>query len=98
MISRRDILIAAGAGAIAGSVPGMAFARVDTDARFVLVILRGAADGLAIAPPFGDGNYRKVRGELAMRARMTASTNSTACSGCTRACRPCSTNFARTGR
>jgi uncharacterized protein (DUF1501 family) len=53
-------------GTIAGSLPGLAFANIDNDARFVLVILRGAADGLAIAPPYGDGNYKKVRGELAM--------------------------------
>jgi uncharacterized protein (DUF1501 family) len=32
------------------------------------VILRGAADGLAIAAPYGDGNYRKVRGDLALPA------------------------------
>lgn len=68
MISRRDILRTACAGAIASSLPGLAFANADTDARFVLVILRGAADGLAIAPPYGDGNYRKVRGDLAMPA------------------------------
>jgi uncharacterized protein (DUF1501 family) len=68
MISRRDILRTACAGAVASTLPGLAFANAETDARFVLVILRGAADGLAIAPPYGDGNYRKVRGELAMPA------------------------------
>jgi uncharacterized protein (DUF1501 family) len=68
MISRRDILKAAGAGALASSIPGLAFARADSEARFVLVILRGAADGLAIAPPYGDGNYRRIRGELALPA------------------------------
>lgn len=66
MVSRRDILRAAGTGIVASAVPGLAFAGADTDARLVLVILRGAADGLAIAPPHGDGNYRKVRGELAL--------------------------------
>ncbi|MDJ0812650.1 MAG: DUF1501 domain-containing protein [Woeseiaceae bacterium] len=65
MLSRRDILKLSGAGLVAGSIPGLALAKADTDARFVLVILRGAADGLAIAPPFGDGNYAKLRGELA---------------------------------
>ncbi len=68
MVSRRDILRVAGAGAVIGSLPGIAFANIDTDARFVLVILRGAADGLAIAPPYGDSNYRKIRGELALAA------------------------------
>jgi uncharacterized protein (DUF1501 family) len=32
----------------------------------VLVVLRGAADGLAIAAPYGDPDYRKIRGELAL--------------------------------
>ena len=66
MFSRRDILKAAGAGAIATGIPGIAFAKADTDSRFVLVILRGAADGLALVAPYGDGNYNKVRGELAL--------------------------------
>lgn len=66
MISRRDMLRFAGAAAMTSGIPGVAFARADSDARFVLVILRGAADGLAIAAPYGDGNYRKIRGELAL--------------------------------
>ena len=68
MVSRRDILRAAGAGLVASSVPGLALATANTDARFVLVILRGAADGLAVAPAYGDGNYTNVRGELALSA------------------------------
>ena len=66
MVTRREILRAAGLGTIASTLPGIAFAKAKTDSRFVLVILRGAADGLAIASPYGDGNYRKVRGELAI--------------------------------
>ena len=66
MITRRDILRTAGAGALAATLPTVAFARASTDARLVVVILRGAADGLAVAAPYGDGNYRKVRGELAL--------------------------------
>jgi len=68
MLNRRDILRFAGAGALVGSFPGIAFAHAATEARFVLVILRGAADGLAIAPPYGDGNYARLRGELALAA------------------------------
>ena len=68
MISRRDILRTAGLGAVATAMPTSVFARAETDARFVLVILRGAADGLAIAAPYGDGSYRKVRGDLALPA------------------------------
>jgi uncharacterized protein (DUF1501 family) len=47
-------------------LPGLSFGAADTDARLVLVILRGAADGLALVAPYGDGNYGKVRGELAL--------------------------------
>ena len=68
MVSRRDILRAAGVGTIATSLPHWAFANTGSDARFVLVILRGAADGLAIAAPYGDADYRSVRGELALPA------------------------------
>lgn len=66
MRSRRDILKTAGLGAIAASIPSMSFAQANTDARFVLVVLRGAVDGLALVAPYGDGNYKKVRGELAI--------------------------------
>jgi uncharacterized protein (DUF1501 family) len=66
MTTRRELLKAAGAAIAASNMPGLVLARADTDARFVLVILRGAADGLAIVPPFGDGNYRRIRGELAL--------------------------------
>ena len=68
MVSRRDILRATGVGLVACTIPGLALARANTDARFVLVILRGAADGLAIAPPYGDGHYARTRGELAFPA------------------------------
>ena len=68
MVSRRDILRTASFAAVATALPTAVFARAETDARFVLVILRGAADGLAIAAPYGDGNYRKVRGDLALPA------------------------------
>jgi uncharacterized protein (DUF1501 family) len=36
--------------------------------RFVLVILRGALDGLAAVPPCGDRDYAHLRGEFALRA------------------------------
>ena len=49
MLTRRQILKTAAAGALVSAAPTMAFARAETDARLVLVILRGAADGLAIA-------------------------------------------------
>lgn len=67
-MQRREFLRAAGLGMAVSSLPGVAFANADTDSRLVLVILRGAVDGLALAAPYGDGNYEKVRGELALAA------------------------------
>ena len=66
MINRRDILKGAGLGALVSAYPGLVLAKAETDARFVLVILRGAADGLALAAPYGDGSYQRIRGELAL--------------------------------
>ena len=57
--------LAAGAAAL---LPRCVFADVATDARFVLVMLRGALDGLAAVPAYGDGNYAAKRGALAITA------------------------------
>jgi uncharacterized protein (DUF1501 family) len=35
--------------------------------RLVVVIMRGALDGLAAVPPYGDRNYAELRGEFALR-------------------------------
>ena len=66
MANRRDILKSIGAASLAANLPGLTLARVETDARLVFVVLRGAVDGLAMVAPYGDGKYRKVRGELAI--------------------------------
>ena len=68
MLSRRELLQRLGLGAIASGMSGISFASADTDVRLVLVVLRGAVDGLALAPPYGDGNYTSLRGELALDA------------------------------
>jgi len=49
-------------------MPRVLLADAATDSRFVLIILRGALDGLAAVPPFGDGNYAAKRGALAITA------------------------------
>jgi len=49
-------------------LPRCVFADAATDARFVLVILRGALDGLAAVPAYGDGAYASKRGALAITA------------------------------
>lgn len=68
MLTRRDLIKMLGIAAASCGAPRLALASADTDARFVLVILRGAVDGLALAAPYGDGNYRRARGELALEA------------------------------
>lgn len=47
-------------------LPRLSVAHADTDSRLVLLILRGALDGLAVVAPYGDGNYQRLRGELAL--------------------------------
>ncbi|MGH6871291.1 MAG: DUF1501 domain-containing protein [Rhizomicrobium sp.] len=69
MLDRRSILktaLAASAASVWDAPLGFAFASVPTDRRFVAIILRGALDGLAAAPPHGDPDYRSVRGALAL--------------------------------
>lgn len=68
MLSRRETL-ALGAGfAVSTSFAGIpvALARAATERRLVVVILRGALDGLAAVPPFTDPDYRDRRGALAL--------------------------------
>ena len=66
MINRRSLIKQLGLTTLALGAPTISLARAETDVRLVLVILRGAVDGLALVPPYGDGNYRNVRGELAL--------------------------------
>ena len=66
MLTRRELLRNIGLGMITGALPAVSFAKADTDARLVLIVLRGAADGLALAAPYGEGKYRSLRGELAI--------------------------------
>ena len=61
LLSRRTALLL---GAAALTIPRIALAAAPTDRRFVLVILRGALDGLAAVPPFFDPAYRSLRGAL----------------------------------
>jgi uncharacterized protein (DUF1501 family) len=69
VLDRRAILktaLAASAMSVWDAPVRFAFASVPTDRRFVVVILRGALDGLAAAPPHGDPDYKSVRGVLAL--------------------------------
>ncbi len=70
-LSRRGLisLMAGSAGAFAlAGLPGAVFAAAPTDQRFVVVLLRGALDGLAAVPPVGDPRYQQKRGAIALKA------------------------------
>ena len=72
-LSRRRFVRAAGA-ATAGIVCGAGFFAVPANAagardpRLVVIILRGALDGLSAAPPIGDPDYADLHGDLAFAA------------------------------
>ena len=69
-LGRRDFL-QAGALALGGAflTSRLAFARTGTSkSRFVFIIMRGALDGLAAVPPYGDPDYAGLRRELALKA------------------------------
>ncbi len=60
-------LAATSSVAAIGARAHFAFAATPNDRRLVVVILRGALDGLAAAPPYGDKDYAGVRGTLALQ-------------------------------
>jgi len=68
---RREFLslstLAAG-GALLGARLSFAHSAARRGSRFVLVILRGALDGMAAVPPCGDRDYGALRGAFALRA------------------------------
>ncbi|MCW5715131.1 MAG: DUF1501 domain-containing protein [Bauldia sp.] len=66
-LSRRLFLGAAGSFVAWAQIPGIARA-TGHDPRFVVVILRGALDGLAAVPPIGDPAYAAIRGDMAVGA------------------------------
>jgi uncharacterized protein (DUF1501 family) len=69
ILDRRLLLQSFAAAGVIGAVDArarFAFAATPGDRRLVVVILRGALDGLAAAPPHGDKDYASVRGDLAL--------------------------------
>ncbi len=65
--SRRAILGAAGALFAWSFVPKFAYAAAGArDPRFVVVVLRGALDGLSAVPPIGDPDYAGLHGDIAL--------------------------------
>ena len=70
-MQRREFLslgaLAAGAALIPARL-SFASAPASDKSRLVVVILRGALDGLAAVPPVADPDYGRLRGELALQA------------------------------
>lgn len=68
MIQRRRFLSFSGAAAATAmfAPASLALAKAETDKRFVLVILRGAMDGLHALAPYTDPHYKKLRPKLAL--------------------------------
>ncbi|GIL40381.1 DUF1501 domain-containing protein [Roseiterribacter gracilis] len=66
LIARRSLLLGAAAVTLAAGTSRLALAAADTDRRFVFVLLRGGMDGLAAVAPYGDNDYARLRGSLAL--------------------------------
>lgn len=66
--TRRRFLKATGALAASAAIPNALFAHTGGSARLVVVILRGALDGLAAVPPYADPDYLGLHRELAIAA------------------------------
>ena len=68
--NRRSVLAAAaGIGVSVTFLGRQAFAATDghlAKRKLVVIVCRGAMDGLSVSPPVGDANYRSLRGEIAI--------------------------------
>ncbi|MEQ1513642.1 MAG: DUF1501 domain-containing protein [Lysobacteraceae bacterium] len=65
-ITRRRFLAALGGTAMLTLWPGLSPAASGGQTRLVVVLLRGAMDGLHLLPPRGDADYLRARGQLAV--------------------------------
>lgn len=65
MIDRRSLLLAAAAHT-AVLLPGIAFARAETERRLIVLLLRGALDGLHAVVPYAEPAYTAARRQLAL--------------------------------
>jgi len=66
-LTRRSALLGLGSAVSLAGAAGrasLALAAAPTDQRFVVVILRGAMDGMSSVVPYGDPALRDLRGEL----------------------------------
>jgi len=66
--TRRRFLMDTGALAASVALPNVLFAHTGGNGRLVVMILRGALDGLAAVPPHADPHYAGLHRELAIAA------------------------------
>jgi uncharacterized protein (DUF1501 family) len=66
-LSRRRLLSAGGALFAWAHLPSFARAADGRDPRLVVIVLRGALDGLSALAPIGDPDYVALHGDLALR-------------------------------
>lgn len=69
-LDRRQWLAGATASVGFAAAPTIGFAAAETDKRLVVVMLRGAMDGLSAVPPHGDPDYEKARTGLAVEGAL----------------------------
>src|SRR6201987_1588211 len=63
--SRRELLLASGVLFAWANLPKAALAQ-GRDPRLLVIVLRGALDGLAAVPPVGDPDWARLRGDKAL--------------------------------
>ena len=68
MVDRRTLLRTSLQLTMLAPFARLANAAAEKNSRFVLVILRGALDGLAACAPYGESQYQSLRGPLALGA------------------------------
>ena len=67
-LSRRRLLGLSGAFVASAFIPKFARAADGRDPRFIVIVLRGAMDGLSAVAPVGDPDYAALHGDLALTA------------------------------
>ncbi|WP_303980796.1 DUF1501 domain-containing protein [Dongia mobilis] len=66
MLSRRHLLTLTALSGLSTTPLRLAFAAAEMPQRLVVIMLRGAMDGLHAVPPIADRDYRTLRGALAL--------------------------------
>ena len=66
MVTRRQTFGLAAGGLLTAGLARASFASADTNKRLVVILLRGAMDGLSAVPAIGDPGFETARGGLAM--------------------------------